>query len=487
MITKLRFIEAGNISPYRPSLANYFVYNKYIRNPSTGLNTLATIAKRVVDDTLMYSESVSLVNWKDVYSADIVLLSVNTFNAVRSYKIAGMVRRNSKALVVMGGVHAALNWPEAVEYADYILTGDGDESILELIDTLGRSLPVTFPGVIYKRDGEIVNTGPRQQPEAIDTIPDRNLIYGYARAAKRYDTLWPQVHASRGCPHNCAYCCVVRHFGRTIRKRSPENVVEDIRSAIEFHRRKGIPRLNTGLWITDDNFPHDREWAMAVCRAIIASGIKYHFTVQARYEAGFDDELLDLMRQAGFFELSLGIEFLDDDTFKQYGKKCVREDVVRAVTNIKAHGIGVRGLFIVGADNDRPGIGERIADFVIEHDIHGILVQSMFFTPGTPVWESTRPYLIHTNWDKYDGNVVHYPKNMKPHEVQLEIIAASRKAYSVRRLFHALARYPRFRKAVFLGEFFWHFNRRRELRRELPYLRSLAGEWARVRGKGVEG
>jgi hypothetical protein len=61
MLNKIRFIEPGNSSPYRKSLMNILTYNKYIRNPSTGLITLATIVKKIVDDTLMYSESISQI------------------------------------------------------------------------------------------------------------------------------------------------------------------------------------------------------------------------------------------------------------------------------------------------------------------------------------------------------------------------------------------------------------------------------------------
>ena len=94
-----------------------------------------------------------------------------------------------------------------------------------------------------------------------------------------------------------------------LRTRSPENVVADIRESIRFFHR-GHVRLAKDLWLTDDNFFADRDWAMSVLRAIVDSGIRYRFNVQARYEVGFDDEMLDLLRQAGFFELDLGIEFL---------------------------------------------------------------------------------------------------------------------------------------------------------------------------------
>jgi len=282
--------------------------------------------------------------------------------------------------------------------------------------------------VIYKRDSGIVNTGERPQPEDIHTIPNRNLVYNYAKMAKRYDTLWPQVHASRGCPHNCSYCAVIQHFGRRIRKRTPENIVADIKEAIASHKRKVIPRLSNCVWITDDNFA----------------------------------------------EVALGIEFLDDDSFKEFNKKSNYKDIVQSIKNIRSHGLGVRGLFIVGAENDTKGVGETIANYVIENNIHGCLIQSMFFTPGTRFYRENEHLLIHKNWEKYDGNVVHYPKNIKPHELQKEIILASSKIYSVKRLIHAIFHSEKFFKILFIGEFFWHRSIRANLKKELPYLESLS-------------
>lgn len=473
MIKKVRFIEPGNCSPFKKSIANMYTYNKYIKNPSTGLITLTTIVKNIIDDTLMYSESISEIDFNDIYNSDIIFISINTFNAVRGYKIAEDIKRNSDSIIVFGGLHASLNYTETIEYCDYVLTGDGDESIIEFIHAIENNETIDFPGVIYKQNGQVINTGKREQPENINTIPDRNLVYNYSKLAKRYDTLWPQVHASRGCPHNCSYCTVIQHFGRKIRKRTPENVVEDIKAAIAFHKRSIIPRLNNVVWITDDNFPEDRAWAILVLNEIIKSNIKYNFSVQARYEVGFDDELLDLMKKAGFFELALGIEFLDDASFKEFNKKSNYSDIVRSIKNIRAHGIEVRGLFIVGAENDTKGIGDKIVKFVEDNGLHGALIQSMFFVPGTPVYEENKSILIHKNWEKYCGNVVHYPKNIKPHELQEEIISASSRIYSVKRLIYAVFHYKRINKILFMGEFFWQRNLRKELKNELEYLKSV--------------
>ncbi|WP_180326717.1 B12-binding domain-containing radical SAM protein [Raoultibacter phocaeensis] len=472
-ISKVRFIEPGN-RPYRPSPKNLYTYERYIRNPSIGLMTLATIVHESVPDTFMYSESVSKVVWDDVLDANVVFIGIFTFAALRGYEIAERIRRESDAVVVLGGLHASMNYPEAVEHADYVLLGEGDESVLELLASLERDEVPSFPGIVYLRDGEVICAGQRPAPHDIDTVPDRLLLYRYDRMASR-NTLWPQVHASRGCPHSCDYCAVVRHFGRKVRTRSVESVLEDIRQAIAFHERGTLPRLARVVWLTDDNFFADRAWAIEVLRAIIASDIDYAFTVQARYEVGFDDEMLDLMKRAGFFEVAMGIEFLEDESFEAYHKRCTHDDIVRAIENIQAHGLNVRGLFIVGADTHTSGVGERLARFVIEHGLRGVLIQAMYLVPGTPAYDAASDRLIDDDWSRTDGKVVMEPLRMSACELQEEIIHASRTIYSRKRLIHAILRESGLDRLLFVGEYFWQKSIRSDLKADLPYLRAREG------------
>ena len=361
---KIRFLEPGN-RPYKPTPLNYFVYDRYIRTPSVGLNTLATIVKELVDDTYMYSESISRIDMADVEDADIVFIGIFTFAAVRGYELADHLRAHGRGLVVLGGLHASMNCAEAARHCDYVLLGEGDETIRAFVEAVGRGERPDFPGLAWMEGEELRSTGYPPPPERFETIADRNLVHNYSKMVG-HSTLWPQVHASRGCPHNCDYCALVRHFGRRVRTRSPENVVADIRESIRFFHR-GHVRLAKDLWLTDDNFFADRDWAMSVLRAIVDSGIRYRFNVQARYEVGFDDEMLDLLRQAGFFELDLGIEFLDDASFATYHKKSTRQEIIDAIRNIRAHGLSVRGLFILGSDDQEAGVGDQLADLVIQN------------------------------------------------------------------------------------------------------------------------
>lgn len=467
-IKKIRFIEPGNL-PYKKSIKNLYTYDKYIRTPSNGLLTLTTIVKQYIKDTLMYSESISEILWDDVLDSDIIFMGFFTFAANRGYELAQYIRKNSNAIIILGGLHPTLNYEEACNYCDYVLLGEGDESVLEIIKTIESENPISILGVAYKKEDAIVVTQKRCPPESIDTIPDHSLLYRFQEMVG-HNTIWPQVHASRGCPHSCDYCALIHAFGRKVRTRTPVNVVEDIRRTIAFYHLKHH-RLAKILWITDDNFFAEREWAISVLKAIINSGIKYNFTIQARYEVGYDDEMLALLKAAGFIEIAMGIEFLEDEAFENYHKKSTYNDITGSVKNIQKHGLRVRGLFIVGADNHTIGVGERLAKFVIENNIRGVLIQSMYFIPGTPVYETHKDKLIHTDWSKCIGNVVHYPENISPYDLQKEMIYASKKIYSIKRLLYSIFKKRGIERILFIGEFFWQRCVRADLNKELSFLK----------------
>ncbi len=476
---KIRFLEPGN-RPYRISPLNLFVYERYIRAPSNGMLILAGIAHKRYDDVFCYSESISKVVWEDVLDADVVIISAFSFAAVRAYEMAEKLRTESNAVVVIGGLHATLASAEAASYCDIVLRGEGDESLLPLLQCLeqGEDPVGSVPGAVALRSGELVGLA-SEIPHDIDNSPDYSLLYRYKKMVG-HNTLWPQVHASRGCPHNCTYCGLVAAFGRKVRTRSPESVVAEIRNAIAFFD-EGHHRLAKMLWITDDNFFANRAWAVSVLKAIIESDIQYNFTIQARYEVGFDDEMLELLRQAGFSELAMGIEFLDDESFETYSKKSTRSEIERAIANIQAHGLRVRGLFIVGTENHAPGVGDKLADFVIEHDIQGVLIQSMYFIPGTVSYDQHKDEIIdQARWDRCVGSVVHRPARMTAAQLQQEIIHASKRIYSLPRLVKALVHKRGIERLLFVGEFFWQASIRSDLRKEFPYLeqadeRSFAG------------
>ena len=468
---KIRLIEPGN-KTYRKSMSNLYIYNKYIRTPSQGIITLATILNETYPDVKAYSESISKIIWSDVLDADIIFISIFTFSANRGYDLADYIRKNSNALVVFGGLHATLNYQETIQHCDYVLLGEGDESIVPFVSAIEQKERIQFPGIVYLENGNLVHTGEPIAPYQINTVPNRNLLYNFSKMAG-HNTIWPQVHASRGCPHNCDYCSLVAAFGRTVRVRTPQSVIDDIRAAISFFDSKH-KRMAKMLWITDDNFFANREWAIEVLNKIVEEKINYHFTIQARYEIGFDDEMLDLLKRAGFSELALGIEFLEDEAFEKYNKKSTYQEILESVQNIQSKGIRTRGLFIFGADNHTKGIGKRLAEFVIQNNICGVLIQSMYFIPGTPVYENHKEVLLEPdNWSRCVGKVVHHPQNISAIDLQKEIIIASREIYSLKRLLGTCIKKRGMERILFIGEYFWQKSVRSDLRKDIKYIKTL--------------
>jgi hypothetical protein len=119
------------------------------------------------------------------------------------------------------------------------------------------------------------------------------------------------------------------------------------------------------------------------------------------------------------------------------------------------------------------GIGKKLAQFVIEHNIVGVLIQAMYFIPGTPAYESHKDLLIKEHlWKRSNGKVVHHPSKMTPIELQNEIIDASRRIYSFKRFLHALFHKRGIDRILFLGECIWQYFERKDLKADMAFLKA---------------
>lgn len=474
---KIRFLEPAEI-PYKKTIQNYFVYDKYIRTPSHGLMLLATILNKYEKDVKMYSENISYIDWDDILDADIVFISAFTYQAIRAYALADKIKSSSKAIVVLGGLHPSAIPNEAIEHCDYVMVGEGDESIIDIYQAIKNNKKIDFAGVVYKDEtNTIVNTGRREHPKNLDTVLDPNILYGFNKVTK-YNTIWPQVHASRGCPHNCDYCSLINLYGNKVRTRSIESVLEDIKRQHNFYKQNSKKRFVDMMWLTDDNLFANRAYAIQLLQAIIKENLSLSFTVQVRYEVGFDNEMLTLLKQANFKEVAMGIEFIDDESFVLQNKKSTRDEIIASIQNIQSHGIRVRGLFIIGSDAHQAGCGKQLAEFVRDNNIEGVLIQGMYFVPNTTAYKNTEDRLLHKDYSKYNGNIVHQTKQIAPYQMQQEIIHASRLIYSKKIYIQNILKTIIRKKSLesfflFAGEYYWHANTRKRLKKELVYLKNI--------------
>jgi radical SAM superfamily enzyme YgiQ (UPF0313 family) len=391
--------------------------------PRLGSILLATILKEKGYNTKVFIEDIATPNWTDLWDADMICVSAITPTALQSYYIAKVFRNK---IIVIGGPHSTFMPEESLEYADYAVRGEGEETIIELLEHLwGDRRPIdSIKGLSYKSKGEVVNNPLRDLIKNLNNapIPDFGLVYKWENSKV------VPVATSRGCPFACRFCSVIQMFGREYRRKRIKKIIEEIKAAAKEKRH---------MFFIDDNFAANKKRTKELLRAIIKKKIKFPhgWSAQVRTDVAKDPELLNLMEKAGCFALYIGFESFNPKTLKLYNKGQSVEDVENAIGLIKEHNIKIHGMFVLGADTDDVETIRNTQKLATKFDIDSIQFMILTPYPGTPVFEEIKAQgrLLHTDWGKYDAHHATFePKLMTADELHVETLKAMGKFYSWR-------------------------------------------------------
>jgi radical SAM superfamily enzyme YgiQ (UPF0313 family) len=416
----------------------YYLNNRYdVRSltPSPGPVVIATLLKQEGHDVEVISEYVKKLDVEELNQVDLVGISITTYNSTRGYEIAQHISKP----IVFGGFHASLMPEECLQYGDYVIKGDG-YPVVSLADFLsnGNTRDITLiPNLIYKRGGEIFRN--REESKAINVVPDYSLVRDYYKLNfNRLLRIPLLVNASRGCHHHCTFCCITEVYN-DVKKKDKRVIVEDLRSQTKnaHFLSRFFPRV---VWITDDNFFSDRNWANDVLTDLAELNSGYELVLQARVDIAYDEELLGLLKRAGVSRVYLGIESLDQKSLDDFNKESSIEDIRYAVRRVRGYGIDVFGLFVFGDDQFKKGDGKRVAEFAVHNGLAGVLIQPLTPFPGTELFEKLKKQnrILHERWHEYNGKIVFIPRHMTPAELQEEIYDCYRSVYSPLRILKAL-------------------------------------------------
>lgn len=198
----------------------------------------------------------------------------------------------------------------------------------------------------------------------------------------RYSTA--TVQFSRGCPFRCEFCDIIVMFGRKPRHKELPQVEREL----DALRALGVKNV----FFVDDNLIGNRAAAKALLRRLIAyqdeHDYRFSFGTEVSINLAQDAELLQLMRQARFGWVFVGIESPDPQTLKDTRKtQNTHEDVLKSVRTIYSHGIDVLGGFIVGFDNDTLQSFEHQYRFIMKSGIQAAMVGLLTALPKTPLYE----------------------------------------------------------------------------------------------------
>lgn len=413
-INKVLFIEPRAPRPH--------IFSR-VAIPRLGPVLLGTILQRQGIQAKVVVEELSCPDYATLdFKPDLVCISSISSTVPRAYELADFYRQRGVP-VVMGGAHSSFLPGEGLEHADYIVCGEGDEALSELIAYLqDGGEPAAIQNLCYLQDGELRQNSWRPFVEDLDSlpIPDYQLIHEWG-AKKRH---WVSIATSRGCPFNCSFCSVILLFGRKHRYNSVDRVMEEI-------RQNGLPAKH--IFFCDDNFTANRERIKELCERIIKEKIKIEWSAQVRVEAARDPELLRLMARSGCYVVFVGLESINPATLKAYKKSQTVEGIRDCVINFHHHGIKVHGMFVFGADEDHYQVIRDTVKFSRQVDLDSLQYLILTPVPGTKFYQDMEAQnrIICRDWSHFDGHhAVFQPRQFTPYELQTETIRAMKKFYS---------------------------------------------------------
>ena len=198
---------------------------------------------------------------------------------------------------MVGGPHATILPDTIPEYVDYVVRGEGEKAILDIVEgqAHGRIITRTFI-------------------DNLDSLPRPAYHHFFQKSYDLKVSAFPDVpvfamNTSRGCPFHCKFCSVKSIWGNTYRAFSAERVVDDIERLIKDY---GI----AGIYFREENFTHSSERTQEFCKLLLQKGIRIKWLCESRVHP-FDRGLLPLMKKAGCEWMYFGCESGSDRILKQ--------------------------------------------------------------------------------------------------------------------------------------------------------------------------
>jgi len=346
----------------------------------------------LIDGNARAMTDAELVRFIKREKVGLVGIGAMTRMIAKAYRVADAIR-DAGVPVVMGGPHVtevpdeALGRDGGPRHADAIVLGEADETWpLIVADAARGELKDIYEP---RRDAKGIDQKPSLQPyppipwETLD-LNQFSLLPKFLRPfMSKLGSGWGTFHVvpietGRGCPYGCEFCTVTGFFGDSIRFRTNDSVVEEL---LRLKARARRERGQIAVFFIDDNLAINMKRTKLLLRAIIAAKAQLPWVAQISANLLRDEELIDLMAEAGARWVFIGMESVDPvnmaDVNKNFSKPHEYGPVLRRLAQRNIYAIT---SFIFGMDNDTVGVAERT------------LNEIQSWPPGLPVFGQLTPF-----------------------------------------------------------------------------------------------
>jgi radical SAM superfamily enzyme YgiQ (UPF0313 family) len=331
--------------------------------------------------TLMLSKD-EVVEILRRFQPDIVGFRVTTYMFPDMLEWARHMKQHFDVPIIIGGYNLRVYPKESLAHPeiDFGCVNSALFTVPRLLEELesGRRRFDEVPGLVFKRDGEIIETPPADPPERFEDYPApaRHLtpteLYAEFPTTRRNFTL---LVTSKGCPMHCTFC----EAGRTVYDpRSAEKVVDEME---QCYRELSIREFD----IFDYEFPMIRKRTMAICKEIQRRNLDIAWACRSRVDT-VDREVLTEMKNSGCHRIYFGIETVHQQILDDVQKGITTDQVRETIRNCKDLGIMALGFFLIG----NPGETERMiyqsVKFAKELDLDYVQFSKLLAKPWSGLW-----------------------------------------------------------------------------------------------------
>jgi radical SAM superfamily enzyme YgiQ (UPF0313 family) len=314
-------------------------------------------------------ENISRATSADFQWADIVAVSGMHVQADQIRVLAARAHAAGK-VAVLGGPSVSAS-PEMYLDLDYLHIGEIGDATDRLIARLDETIAAPLTQMRFETNERLAL---QEFP-----IPAYHLV-----PLKNYLMLTLQF--SSGCPYLCEFCDIPNLYGRQPRFKTPAQVTAELDA---MRKQKGHPPV---AYFVDDNFIGNRKAAKDMLPHLVAwqkqHGYPLQFACEATLNIAKQTEILELMRQACFLGMFVGIETPEADALKAMRKgQNVAVPMLESIETLNGYGLEVTSGIILGLDSDSDDTESRLKEFIELSHIPMLTINLLQALPKTPLWD----------------------------------------------------------------------------------------------------
>lgn len=288
----------------------------------------------------------AIINEVDKESPGVIGLSLLTVKMTGAKLICQRIKEDLGNIpIVLGGVHPTslpVETLNQIPEADYVVVGEGEETIKELVQYLGA--PATYAlhsikGLAYRNGlGKPVINKPRELIQNLDSLPFPKRDISTNKSGRSPEHM---IITGRGCPYKCKFCASHVLWKRRVRYRTIDNVIEEIAMLKTYFGAKRIR-------IVDDTFTLSKKRVMEFSQAIRDNGLdSIEYSLGARVDT-VDSEMVASLKACGVKEITFGIESGSPRILQEIGKDITPEQVKRTIALANAEKMTTWSYYMIG-------------------------------------------------------------------------------------------------------------------------------------------